>query len=133
MPREIMWANHCYSDCPLIRKEYDEAERRYAKAIVAALNLGDVFQASGELAGLASAICGQNRFEKSIQLFGAMRAKLDDLAAHQFATCFQVILDEYLDKARQRMGEEKSTILFNQGKQMGFDKAVEYALDFDKD
>jgi len=133
MPKEIMWANHSYADCSLIRKDFDEAEKRFCKAIVATINYGDIAQTSGDLGGLASSLSGQDRFEKSMQLFGAVKAKLEDLGLVEFPPCYQIILDGYQNQAKQNLGEEKSAKLFEKGKEMGFDKAVEYALDIKAD
>ena len=41
--------------------------------------------------------------------------------------------EEYVNGARRAVGEEKAAQYEQEGRQLGFDKAVEYALDFEKD
>ena len=41
--------------------------------------------------------------------------------------------EEYVNRARKAIGEEKAAQYEQEGRQMGFEKAVEYALDFEKD
>jgi hypothetical protein len=43
------------------------------------------------------------------------------------------LIEKHIDGAVLKIGEEKAKILEEQGRQLSFNKAVEYALDFDKD
>jgi hypothetical protein len=41
--------------------------------------------------------------------------------------------EEYVNRARKAVGEEKAAQYEQEGRQMGLEKAVEYALDFELD
>jgi hypothetical protein len=133
MLKEVMWANHSYADTFLLRDQYVEGEKNYIKAVKACIQFGDIFQVTGDLAGLAMSLSGQGRYAKCMILYGAVQSKLEDLGIPKFAPVWDEYFEKHIGKAQKSLGEEKSIKLFEQGKKMGFEKAVEYALDFDKD
>jgi len=125
---------HLYSDCALMRKGFNEAEKRYSVGMRKFLENGNQVEACMELTGLLFAISGQGRYMKALRLMGAVDAKHDELGYSVPLVLFWIDwFEEYLNGARKAVGEEKAAQYEQEGRQMGFEKAVEYALDFEND
>ena len=134
MPREIMMTRHYYADCALERDEFEKAERRYSEALKAAIDFGDMWEAAAEMQGMAMGIAGQGRYSKALRLSEAADKKFEDLKASVEGIKFwQILKERHIGRARKELGENTAAELEKEGRQMGFEKAVEYALDFDKD
>ena len=125
---------HFSSDCALIRKDYKETERRYSVSMKNLLKLGNEIQACTELQGMIFGISGQGRYLKALRLQGAVDAKLDEFGASVVLLKFWLDWEEeYVNGARRAVGEKEAFRYEQEGGKMGFEKAVEYALDFKKD
>lgn len=134
MTKEIMDCRHFYADCAMLRGDVKEGERRYAQALLAALKLGDMFQAQAEMQGMAMCIAGQARSVKAFRLNGAAVAKLEELGITlPYLKFWHDSLNGYMSQARKRLGENAASVADDEGWKMGFSEAVRYALDFDKD
>ena len=136
MPREIMMTRHYYADCALERDEFEEAERRYSEALKTALDYGDIWEAAAEMSGMAMGIAGQGRHIKALRLNGAAINKFEELGAIEALTAIKfwhILMEKNIGRAKNELGEKVAAELDNEGRRMGFEKAVEYALDFDKD
>ncbi|UCE41173.1 MAG: protein kinase [Candidatus Aminicenantes bacterium] len=134
MPREIMDTKHYYGDCALERDESKEAERRYSDALKAALDYGDMWEAAAEMQGMAMGIAGQGRYKKALRLNGSALKKWEDIGATVPTVRFwDILMEKNIGRAKKELGEKAATEFENQGRHMDFDKAVAYALDFDKD
>ena len=134
MPREIMMTRHYYADCALERDESEEAERRYSEALKAALDYGDMWEAAADMQGMAMGIAGQGRYKKALRLNGAALAKCDELGGVLGGLHFwDVLMERNIGRTRKEMDEKAAEAAENEGRQMGFERAVDYALDFDKD
>ena len=128
------WNLHFYSDCALIRKDYKETERRYSIALKRWLEIGNLFEALSELGGMIFALSGQGRYMKALRLQGADDAKRDEFGASVFPVKFWMDwIEEYVNGARKAVGEKAAAQYEQEGRQMGFEKAVEYALDLEMD
>ena len=125
---------HFSSDCALIRKDYKETERRYSVSMKNLLELGNEIQACTELQGLIFGLSGQGRYLKALRLQGAVDAKQDEFGASVVPLKFWLDwIEEYVNGARRAVGEKEAALYEQEGRQMGFENAVEYALDFEKD
>jgi non-specific serine/threonine protein kinase len=134
MPREVMMTRHYYGDCALERDEYEEAERRYSEALKAAIDFGDIWEAAAEIQGMAMGIAGQGRYRKAIRLSEAADKKFEELGASVKEIKFwRILMEKNIGRAKKELGEKASAEFEKEGRRMGFEKAVEYALDFDKD
>ena len=134
MPRELLMTRHYYADCALERDEFKEAERRYSEALKAAIDFGDTWEAAAEMQGMAMGIAGQGRYRKALRLGEAADKKFEELGANVKGIKFwQILMERHICRARKELGEKAAAELEKEGRQMGFEKAVEYALDFDKD
>jgi hypothetical protein len=80
------------------------------------------------------ALSGQGRYVKALRILGAVYAKWDEFGLSLQQVKFWVDwFEEYVNRARKAVGEEKATQYEQEGRQMGFENAVDYALDFEKD
>lgn len=128
------WNLHCFSDCALMRKDFKETEKRYSVALKTNLEIGNHFQCLNELTGMIYGLSGQGRYRKALRLQGAVDAELNEFGIPMFQIKFWLDwFEEYVNGARRAVGEEKAAQYEQEGRQLGFDKAVEYALDFEKD
>ena len=96
--------------------------------------MGSILQADIELQGVAMAVCGQGRHEKGIRLFGAAIQQFEDFGAEMLTLEFWVeCINRTVGKSIAAVGPEKAQELEQEGRQMGFENALEYAYDIDKD
>jgi hypothetical protein len=95
---------------------------------------GNQLEACTELEGLTFALSGQGRYTKALRLHGAVEAKRDEFGVTIPQVGFWLDwIEEYVNGARNAVGEKEAVQYELQGRVMGFEKAVEYALDFEKD
>jgi non-specific serine/threonine protein kinase len=128
------WNLHFYSDCALMRKDFEEAEKRYAVAMKSYLENGNQVESCVELQGIAFVLSGQKRYKKALRLQGTVDAKYDEYGVQTPNIKFWVDwFEHYINGARKAVGEEEAAQYEQEGRQMGFENAVEYALDFEKD
>jgi predicted ATPase len=134
-PMGIMCGYHYGGDCAIGAGRFKDAEKKYGLAIESALKYGNKFQVGVEMQGVAFALSGQSRWAKSIRLDSAAReiASQFGLKLDGMADFWDEFIDTYLKGARVRVGEELTKKYEEEGKKMGFDNAIKYALDFDKD
>lgn len=131
---DIIIARHVYADIPLIKGDYELAEQRYKEATKSALELGAVLQADIELQGMAMSVAGQGRHEKGLRLFGATMAKFEEIGAELVSIEFWMIcINRTIGKSIEILGPEKAQALDLEGRQMGFDEALEYAYNVERD
>lgn len=131
---DIVVARHVRADIPLIKGEYELAEQRYMEATKSALEIGAALQADIELQGMAMSLAGQGRHEKGLRLFGAAMAEFEEIGAELVTIPFWItLINRTLGKSMEILGPEKSQSLDLEGRQMGFEKALEYAFDIAKD
>ena len=79
-------------------------------------------------------VAGQGRHEKGLRLFGASMSKLEKLGAELPAVdSVTTRITHTVGKSNEILGAEESQSLDLEGRQMGFEQAIEYAFDIDKD
>jgi len=123
----IHLAHHFLADCALIREEYDLAEERYARALRAAL--AHWSEILFELQGVAMAASGRLQPERALRLAGAAAAELDALGVDTSSVTFWMALQKKnFGRAREALGEERATAVWNDGRQLPLERAVEEAL-----
>ncbi len=134
-PLGIYSARHYQADCAQGMKEFKEAEKRYGLAIETALNYGYVLWATTDLQGVAFALSGQSRWAKSIRLNSAANEKYRDfrVAIKGMMKFWDEWIENYLEGASKKAGKELTRKYEEEGRRMGFESAIRYALDFDKD
>jgi predicted ATPase len=134
-PWGIMAARHFHSDCALGLKDFKEAEKRYGLGIQTAMKYGNDFIAMADMQGVAFALSGQQRWKKSLRLNAASIEKGNSMgiSIQGMVEFWDEWIDTYIEGAKTKVGEEHAKKYEEEGIAMGFDKAVEYALDFEKD
>jgi len=134
-PYGIMCGHHYGGDCALGIKNFKEAEKNYGLAVASVLKYGNKFQAGVEMQGVAFSVSGQSRWAKSIRLDAAARETADKygLKLDGMADFWDDWIKIYLGEARKEVGEELTRKYEEEGKNMGFEAAIKYALDFDND
>ncbi len=120
-------AHHFLADCALIREEYDLAEERYARALRAAL--AHWSEMLFELQGVAMAASGRSQPERALRLAGAASAELDALGVDLSGVKFWIALQQKnFGRAREALGEERADAVWEAGRQLPLERAVEEAL-----
>jgi non-specific serine/threonine protein kinase len=128
-------ARHFLGDCAQGTKNFTEAEKRYAQGIETALKYDWIWLAACDMQGVAFALSGQSRWAKSIRLDAAAREKIRTIGGtlDGLVQFWDEWIEAYLGVARKEVGEELTRKYEEEGKKVGFEAAIEYALDFDKD
>lgn len=117
-----------------MRKDFVEAEKRYSVSMQSYLDNGNLGGTIVELQGMLFAISGQERYMKALRLQGAVEAKHDEMGTSAPMILFWINwIEEYVIGARKAVGEENVAQYAQEGRHMGFENAVEYALHFEKD
>lgn len=128
------WNLHFHADSALMRKDYKETEKRYSIAVRGWLEIGNQIEVCNEMTGVVFGLSGQGRYIKALRLQGAIDAKYKEYGASIIPVKFWLDwIEEYIDGARKTVGEKAAATYEQEGRQMGFEAAIEYALDFDKD
>jgi Adenylate and Guanylate cyclase catalytic domain len=127
-------AHHFLADCALIRADCEEAETRYARSLEAAWRMGDRLEASIELQGMGMAAgCGRRR-ERAVRLAAAGLAFQKSVGADYSGIVFwQTLIDKYIGGAQSELGTEAAASAWEEGRALGLERAVEYALDLSSD
>jgi len=132
--RSIHLVHHFYGDCALMRGGPDAAEVRYRRSLETALPLGDRPEAVYEMQALAMAAGGRSRPLRALRLAGAASEELATLGIDISGVTFWAhLLDRYLGQARRELSPEEAEAAWEKGRQMGWERALEYALDLTAD
>jgi hypothetical protein len=131
----IEMAQHFLGDCALGNRNFKESEKRYGLGVETALKFGTIHLAAADLQGVAFSLSGQLRWAKCVRLDAAVRKKAGEFgfSVSGVAEFWDKWIDIYIEGARKKLGEELTRKYEEEGQNMGFEAAVEYALDFDKD
>jgi non-specific serine/threonine protein kinase len=134
-PWEIVLSHHFRGDCALGTKEFKEAEKEYGHAVISAQKFGNTAYIAIDLQGVAFALAGQSRWDKSIRLDAAARKIYDQIGMQieGVAEFWDVFVATYTEHAKKEAGEELTRKYQEEGRAMETEQAVEYALDFEKD
>ena len=131
----IEGARHFLGDCALGMKRFKEAEKRYAKGVETGLKYGFIWLAAADMQGVAFALSGQSRLPKAIRLNAAAMEKLKAMGStvEGMFEFWDEWIEKYIEGAKKKLGDELVRRYEEEGTAMGFDRAVEYTLDFEKD
>ena len=131
----ISGAHHLRSDCALGLKDFLEAEKSYALATQTAVKYGITFNSYADLQGIAFALSGQGRCAKSLRINAAAIEGFKSIGVEIYGIwpMWDDFIDTYIGGARKEVGEELAKQYEEEGIAMGFDGAMEYALDFSRD
>lgn len=133
-PFDITICRHIYADVPLQKGDFKLSEQRYIEATRSALGMQNTLQAAIEMQGVAMSVAGQGRLEKGLRLFGAALGKWEELGAHMVKLDFWVTcIQRTIGKAIEAVGPERALVLDGEGRRMGWERALEYAFDPQRD
>jgi predicted ATPase/class 3 adenylate cyclase len=121
------FAVHFLADCSLIRGDCAEAEERYRDSLRAALELGDVFETSIEVQGVAMAKAGQGDSARALELAASVQSLWRSLGTDLHVAFWDVLLERYLEPARAALGPDADAA-WSGGLVLPFDDAVALAL-----
>lgn len=128
-------ALHLLGDCAVGTNDYKEGEKRYAKGIEISYKYGNLSYATFDTQGVAFALAGQGRYDKAIRLDAAAREKFKEIGitVDGMVGFWDEWIETYIEGAKKKLGKERTMQCQEEGLKMGFEKAVEYALEFNKD
>ena len=134
-PDGIVVARHLMGDCAMAEKEFNESERKYAESLKTGIKYGNVGQSIFDLHGIALSLAGQRRWAKCIRLDAAANSAAGErgFSLRGVAGFWDEWIDTYIERAKKEVGEELTRQYEEEGIAKGFEKAVEYAMDFHKD
>jgi predicted ATPase len=121
-------AHHFLADCSLIGEDCTAAYENYSSALRLAVEFGDMFQATIEMHGVAMGLAGMSQFERALRLDGAATAYRQELGGEFSVPFWDALLTKYLGQAKEQLGPKASAAAWEEGKRMGFQGAVAYAL-----
>jgi predicted ATPase len=121
-------ADHYLADCALHRRDYILAEQHQLKGLETALTSENVMQQTIEILGLALTAAGLGRDEDALRLEGTVHAKWKELGASDALPFFKAWRERDLGAARARLGEPRAGTVFEEGRAMTWDQAIELAL-----
>jgi predicted ATPase/class 3 adenylate cyclase len=126
--QNMVSADHYLSDCAMDRRDYTLAEKHRLRALETTLRIGDVMQQTIEVLGLAFTAAGLGRDEDALRLEGAIDAKWKELGVSHAPPLSEAWRERDLVPARARLGEQRASAAFDEGRAMTWDQAVELAL-----
>ena len=130
---DYYFSYHYYADAALLMGDYKNGENRYGIALKEAAESGNTQQAAYEMRGISNCASGQGKYTKALRLSGAFEKYLyDNNMVENNVTFWAKMRDMHLGNARKALGAEAEQYE-QEGRNMDFEKAVEYALDFNKD
>jgi predicted ATPase/DNA-binding CsgD family transcriptional regulator len=115
----------------LLRREYERAMETFKESLVLCLKLGDKLVAAESLEGLACTAGARAEVERAARLFGAARGLREALGYEQEPRA-RALREPHLAAARSRMNEAFWEAAFAEGRSMGLEGAIQYALSADK-
>jgi predicted ATPase len=124
----LVSGDHYLSDCAMDRGDYTLAEQHRLGALAGSIQAGIVGQQVIEIMCLACITAGLGRDEDAIRLDGAVDAKMKELGVPHHPPLTEAWRESELGPARARLGEAQATALFEEGRRMTWDQAIEFAL-----
>jgi tetratricopeptide (TPR) repeat protein len=130
-PKFIHYSLHYIADCALWRGDPTAAVRIYGQSLRAALDYDNDAEAAVEMQGMAMGLAGSGREKEGFQLLGATRARMEELQSTlSDEIAFWVHFKQrYLTPARDRIGAEAADKADQQGRTMGWKRAIAYAFE----
>ena len=124
---EELGNGHYLADCAQHRGDYALAEQYRVSVLESALTTGDEGQQPIEVFGLAMIAGGLGRDEDAVRLEGAVEARWEELGIGSRPRVLETWRERDLGAARVRLGEARAAALYEEGRAMGWDKALELA------
>ena len=111
----------------LLRRNHERAMETFKESLVLCLKLGDKLVAGESLEGLACTAGARAEVERAARLFGAARGLREALGYEQEPRA-RALREPHLAAARSRVNEADWEAAFAEGRSMGLEEAIKYAL-----
>jgi DNA-binding CsgD family transcriptional regulator/tetratricopeptide (TPR) repeat protein len=112
----------------LLRGDPGRATTLYAESLELKRELGFMLDLPETLDGLACVAVARGETERAVRLFGATRALHEQVRDHTTTREYAALREPYLADTRSQLSEEAWEAAFTEGRAMGFEETVEYAL-----
>ena len=116
---------HYLADCSLVRGDYAEASRRYARALAHARDSQlDAF-ATSELVGFAMATAGEGNHDSALRLAVSAYKHFEDLGIWPTAPFWDRLQERFIGGARDALGPEGAEEAERAGRAMPFETVLD--------
>ena len=112
----------------LMRGDQRQAEVLHRESLALSRQLGDKLVAAEALEGLACSASARGEAERVARLFGAAEAQRDAVGYRQEPR-EHALREPYLAAARPRLSEARWDAAWAEGRRLGFEEAIAYALE----
>jgi predicted ATPase/class 3 adenylate cyclase len=112
----------------LMRGDQRQAEVLHRESLALSRQLGDKLVAAEALEGLACSASARGEAERVARLFGAAEAQREAVGYRQEPR-EHALREPYLAAARPRLSEERWDAAWAEGRRLGFEEAIAYALE----
>jgi tetratricopeptide (TPR) repeat protein len=130
-PKFVHFSLHYLADCALWRGDPKKAAQLYGESLLAALDYGNEMEAATEVQGMAMGLAGAKQEKEGFRLYGASCARFEDLQTTMLdeVTFWVNFRKRYLPPARDRIGAIAANKAEQEGRTMGWEKALAYAFE----
>jgi predicted ATPase/class 3 adenylate cyclase len=125
---EELGDDHYLADCAQHRRDYAVAERHRLSELESALTNGWESKQTTEVFGLAMIAGGLGRDEDALRLEGAVEARWEELGIGSRPRVLETWRERDLGAARARLGEARAAALYEEGRAMRWEQALELAM-----
>jgi hypothetical protein len=115
----------------LMRGDLEQAVALHRESLALSRQLGDKLVGAEALEGLACSASARGEAERVSRLFGAAEA-LREAVGYQQEPRESALRESYLAAARPRLTEARWDAAWAEGRRLGFEEAIAYALDNEK-
>ena len=122
---EELQDDHYLADCAMHRRDYSLAARHYSRNLELWIREGDVVSQTFQVLGFAMALAGLGRDEDALRLEAAIDATWEELGVAVRPRVVETWRERDLGGARARLGEPRASAVFEEGRKMSWDQAVE--------
>ena len=112
----------------LVRGNLQQAEVLHRESLALSRQLGDKLVAAEALEGLACSASARGEAERVARLFGAAEA-LREAVGYRQEPREHALREPYLAAARPRLSKARWDAAWAEGRQLGFEEAIAYALE----
>jgi predicted ATPase/class 3 adenylate cyclase len=117
-------ALHFLADCPLVAGDYDEAERRYVRALEFARGAGLVVRCIDEVVGVAMSAAGKGHATRAVRLAAAAAAQREELGLTD-DRWWSRMQSWFIEGARAQLSDEERAAAESGGRSVDFDEILD--------
>ena len=122
---EELQNDHFLADCAMHRRDYTLATRHYSRNLELWIQDEDVVAQTFDVLGFAMALAGLGRDEDALRLEASIDATWEELGVAVRPRVVETWRQRDLGGARARLGEPRASAVFEEGRKMSWDQAIE--------